>query len=72
MSRAQAKKLAGSRDVAVELAGRGILVRAASRATVDEEIPEAYKDVADVVNVVHRAGIGRKVVQLRPVAAVKG
>ena len=72
MSRAQAKKVAGQRDVAGELAGQGILVRAASRATVDEEIPEAYKDVASVVDVVHHAGIGRKVVRLRPVAVVKG
>jgi tRNA-splicing ligase RtcB len=39
---------------------------------VDEEIPEAYKDVARVVDVVHAAGIGRKVVKLTPVAVVKG
>jgi tRNA-splicing ligase RtcB (3'-phosphate/5'-hydroxy nucleic acid ligase) len=72
MSRHQAKKVAGGRDIAGEMAGRGVLVRAASRATVDEEIPEAYKDVADVVRVVAGAGIGRKVVRLRPVAVVKG
>jgi tRNA-splicing ligase RtcB (3'-phosphate/5'-hydroxy nucleic acid ligase) len=72
MSRAQARKLAGPRDIAGEMARRGVLVRAASRATVDEEIPEAYKDVADVVRVVTGAGIARKVVRLRPVAVVKG
>jgi tRNA-splicing ligase RtcB len=37
-----------------------------------EEIPEAYKDVADVVNVVHQAGIGKKVVRLRPMGVIKG
>ena len=45
---------------------------AATRATLDEEIPEAYKDVARVVDVVHSAGIGRKVAQLKPVAVIKG
>ena len=72
MSRHQAKKLARSRNIPRELEERGILVRAASRATVDEEIPEAYKDVARVVDVVHAAGIGRKVVKLTPIAVVKG
>jgi len=72
MSRHQAKKLARSRNIPRELEERGILVRAASRATVDEEIPEAYKDVARVVDVVHAAGIGRKVVKLTPLAVVKG
>ncbi len=72
MSRHQAKQLARARNIPREMEERGILVRAASRATVDEEIPEAYKDVARVVDVVHAAGIGRKVVKLTPVAVVKG
>jgi tRNA-splicing ligase RtcB (3'-phosphate/5'-hydroxy nucleic acid ligase) len=72
MSRHEARKVARARNVARELEMRGILVRAASRATVDEEIPEAYKDVARVVDVVHAAGIGRKVARLAPVAVVKG
>ncbi len=72
LSRHKAKQLARSRNVPRELEDRGILVRAASRATVDEEIPEAYKDVARVVDVVHAAGIGRKVAQIKPVAVVKG
>ena len=41
-------------------------------ATVAEEIPEAYKDVADVVDVVHGAGIGKKVVRLKPLGVLKG
>jgi len=72
LSRHAAKRLARSRHVSRELESRGILVRAASRATVDEEIPEAYKDVREVVGVVHAAGIGRRVVQLKPIAVVKG
>jgi tRNA-splicing ligase RtcB len=72
MSRHQARNLARSRNILQEMEERGVLVRAASRATVDEEIPEAYKDVARVVDVVHAAGIGRKVVKLTPLAVVKG
>jgi len=72
LSRHKAKELARSRNVPRELEARGILVRAATRATVDEELPEAYKDVARVVEVVHAAGIGRKVAQLKPVGVVKG
>ena len=72
LSRHQAKKLARPRNILKELEAQGILVRAANRGTVDEEMPEAYKDVSRVVDVVHAAGIGRKVVQLKPVAVVKG
>ena len=72
MSRTQAKKIARRRNIPRELADRGIVVRAASRRTIDEEIPEAYKDVEQVVNVVHGAGIGRKVVKLTPMGVVKG
>ena len=72
LSRHKAKQLARPRNIPKELEARGILVRAATRATVDEEMPEAYKDVARVVDVVHAAGIGRKVAQLRPVGVVKG
>jgi tRNA-splicing ligase RtcB len=72
LSRHKAKELARSRNVVKELEARGILVRAASRATADEEIPEAYKDVATVVDVVDAAGIGRKVAQIKPVGVIKG
>lgn len=72
MSRHQAIKAAKGRSIARELEGRGIVVRGASRGTLVEEIPEAYKDVNDVVNVVHEAGIARKVVRLRPLGVIKG
>ena len=41
-------------------------------ATVAEEMPEAYKDVSDVVNVVDGAGISTRVAQLRPIGVIKG
>jgi tRNA-splicing ligase RtcB len=72
LSRRAAKRQARARNVAAELARQGIRVRAASRATIDEEMPEAYKDVGRVVDVVDGAGIGRKVAQLRPLGVVKG
>ena len=40
--------------------------------TLAEEMPDAYKDISQVVNVVHGAGISRKVARLRPIAVVKG
>ena len=72
MSRHQAKKSARGRAVTKELEAKGIYVRAASMGTVVEEIPEAYKNVSDVVEVVHGAGIGKKVVQLKPIGVIKG
>jgi tRNA-splicing ligase RtcB (3'-phosphate/5'-hydroxy nucleic acid ligase) len=72
MSRRQAKKSVKGRDLRAEFEARGIEVRASSFGTVAEEVPEAYKDVADVVAVVDGAGIGRKVVRLRPMGVLKG
>jgi tRNA-splicing ligase RtcB len=72
MSRHQAVKAAKGRAIARELEDRGILVRGASKATLVEEIPDAYKDVNDVVNVVHEAGISKKVARLKPIGVIKG
>ena len=72
MSRTKAKKASRGRNLREEFLARGIEVRASSFATVAEEVPEAYKDVADVVEVVDRAGIGRKVARLRPLGVLKG
>ena len=72
MSRHAAKKAARGHDIIGELAQCGILVRAAGRATVAEEMPAAYKDVAEVVDVVQQAGIGKVVARLVPMAVIKG
>ncbi|MGD2069998.1 MAG: RtcB family protein [Gemmatimonadota bacterium] len=72
MSRRQAKRGARGRNLREEFRSRGIEVRASSFGTVAEEVPEAYKDVADVVGVVHGAGIGRTVARLRPLGVLKG
>jgi len=72
MSRHAAKRAAKHRDLVAELAAQGVIVRAASRATVDEEMPEAYKDVSRVVDIVAGAGIAEIVARLRPLGVVKG
>jgi len=72
MSRHQALKVAKGRAIIRELAARGIVVRGAGRATIDEEISEAYKDVAMVVDVCQGAGIAKKVAKLRPLGVIKG
>jgi tRNA-splicing ligase RtcB len=72
LSRMAAKKLARTRPIFDELREKGVFVRADSKATVEEEISDAYKDVADVVDVVHGAGLARKVAKLVPLAVVKG
>jgi len=72
LSRHQAKKAAKGRSIVRELEDRGISVMGSSRATLVEEIPDAYKDVNDVVNVVQGAGIAKKVVRLKPIGVIKG
>jgi tRNA-splicing ligase RtcB len=72
LSRHAALKVAKGRNIVKELAAKGIIVRGAGRATVDEEISEAYKDVESVVNVTHGAGISTKVAKLRPMGVIKG
>jgi tRNA-splicing ligase RtcB len=72
MSRHQAIKKARGRKIRNELEERGITVRSAGRETLAEEMSEAYKDISNVVDVVHRAGISKKVVRLRPLGVIKG
>ena len=72
LSRHGAMKAAKGRSIDSELRERGIHVMAASRATLVEEIPEAYKDVTEVVQTVHDAGLSRMVARLRPIGVVKG
>ncbi|MBM3250555.1 MAG: RtcB family protein [Candidatus Omnitrophica bacterium] len=55
-----------------ELQSRGIFVKASGRGTIVEEAPDAYKDVNDVVNVVHNAGISKRVCRMRPLGVIKG
>lgn len=72
LSRHQAIKRAKGRAIWREMEDRGIIVRATGRGTLAEEMPEAYKDISNVVDVVHRAGLSKKVARLRPLGVIKG
>ncbi|MCX5657482.1 MAG: intein-containing RctB family protein [Candidatus Omnitrophica bacterium] len=72
MSRTQAIKVCSGRNIARELAEKGIVVMASGRGTLDEEAPEAYKDVNDVVKIVAGAGISKIVCRMRPLGVIKG
>ncbi|MDZ7723023.1 MAG: RtcB family protein [candidate division KSB1 bacterium] len=72
MSRTKAKKAARGRDITRELADRGIYLRSTGRSTVAEEMPDAYKDVSQVVEAVAGAGIANKVAKLKPLSVIKG
>lgn len=72
LSRAETKQRSTGSAVVKSLRDKGIALRAASVNAVVEEMPDAYKDVADVVHVVERAGIARRVARLEPIIVVKG
>ncbi|HJU11562.1 MAG TPA: RtcB family protein [Candidatus Binataceae bacterium] len=72
MSRSAAKKDAKGRDLPAELKELGVTIRAHSRGGIAEEMPGAYKDVAEVVEVMEAAGITKRVARLRPLAVIKG
>ena len=71
-SRGEAKRVLAGVDVAQRLLERGIYVRAQNRGVLAEEASEAYKDVAQVVDVPDHAGIAKKVCRMRPIGVVKG
>ena len=72
MSRRAAIRASKGRPLQRELEDRGIFVKARGRETLKEEAPEAYKDVNNVVNVAHEAGISRRAARMRPLAVMKG
>jgi len=72
MSRKKAKKSVSGASLREKLEAQGILIRAGSMSGLAEEAPIAYKDVDRVVEVVHGAGIAKKVAKLVPLAVIKG
>jgi tRNA-splicing ligase RtcB len=72
LSRTAALRKMRGEQVRDELAKQGIVVRSASMKTLAEEMPAAYKDVSDVVEACHGAGISLKVAKMRPLGVVKG
>jgi tRNA-splicing ligase RtcB len=72
LSRHKARERARGRNISKELAAQGISLQAAGRATVEEEISDAYKDIAQVVDVVVKSGLAKPVARLKPFVVVKG
>ncbi len=72
LSRTAARKGRDARQVQKQLEEQGILVKSETRDGILEEIPEAYKNVDEVIEVVARAGLARKVARLRPMGVIKG
>jgi tRNA-splicing ligase RtcB len=72
MSRSQSKKQSQNINIDQEMARRGVVARYQGRGTMAEEMPHAYKDVADVVETMDLAGISKRVARFRPVGVIKG
>ena len=72
LSRAKSRRNLDFQEVLDKLKEQGISVRVASPKLVMEEAPESYKNVTDVVDTCHAAGISKKTMKLRPIAVIKG
>ena len=72
LSRRAAKKKAKGRAIQQELSDKGILVKWTGRSTLAEEMPDAYKDIHQVVDAVRGAGLSKRVARLRPICVIKG
>src|SRR4029077_4065480 len=72
MSRAQSKKQSRGINIYQEMERRGVIARYQGRATMADEMPHAYKDVADVVATMDQAGVSKRVARFRPVGVIKG
>ncbi|MBU0504131.1 MAG: RtcB family protein [Candidatus Omnitrophota bacterium] len=71
-SRTEATRTINVDSLLKELNSKGIIVKASGRGTIAEEAPQAYKNVNDVVDVVHNAGISKRVCRMRPLGVIKG
>ena len=72
MSRGAAIRASKGRSIRNELLARGVIARCRGRTGLEEEQPDAYKDVMQVVDVLHQAGISHRVARLRPIGVIKG
>lgn len=72
MSRHEAMRRISGQEVINNLESKGIIVKCWSLRGIAEEAPIAYKNVEEVVNVTHQAGLSKKVAKLVPLAVIKG
>ena len=71
-SRSAAKRNLRWSNIAQELVAKGITVKTSSRGSLVEEASAAYKDVTEVVDITHKAGISHKVIKMTPLGVIKG
>lgn len=72
LSRKAALRIARNRSIRDELRQKGIYARAEGRFTLGEEMPEAYKRIGDVIEVIRSTGIGSLVAEMQPLGVLKG
>jgi tRNA-splicing ligase RtcB len=72
LSRKAAVRRGKGRSIVDELRECGVEVAARNQRTLSEEMPDAYKDVSEVVEVMHRTGLLMKVARIKPVGVIKG
>lgn len=72
LSRNASRKRLDSKQILQHLKERNICIRVSNPKLITEEAPESYKDVSEVVDTCHEAGISKKAVKLRPIAVIKG
>lgn len=72
LSRNKAKLIMSADEAVKKLREKGIVIQASTRSGITEEIPEAYKNISSVVDVVHKAGLSLKVAKLKPIGVIKG
>jgi len=72
LRRTQALKLAKGRAIHRELEDKGVFVQSRGKRTLKEEMPQAYKNISQVVEVIHKAGLAHKVARLKPMGVIKG
>jgi tRNA-splicing ligase RtcB len=72
MSRAGAMKKLNGKDVLENLRKKGIEIKSGSMKSLMQESPDSYKDIEEVVRVVHELGISKKVAKLKPIIVMIG
>ncbi len=72
LSRSASRKATRGRKLFDEMEKAGVTVMSRGMKTLAEEVPEAYKDVADITDVIEGAGISRRVARLKPIGVIKG
>jgi len=72
LSRKKAMKMYKKENIFDRLSKNGIFLMAKDKRTVAEEVPEAYKDINEVIKVVSRVGLAKKIARFKPIAVMKG